>query len=180
MKRRLPIVLAALAGIGAIALAGVVLAGDSSPDPPADTRAGGAAAGRLAPRLAGVDPVSGEPVSLARFRRKPVVVHVWASWCAACAKEADALRRFALAHEEAGVLGIDTQDTEEDAEAFYRRFAWTHPSIFDPDGKLAARLDVQGLPTTLFLTRERQVVARIVGPADFAELERGLARAKAQ
>ncbi len=40
---------------------------------------------------------------------------------------------------------------------------WRHPSIADPGGRIAAQLQLQTLPTTLFLDRQHRVVARING-----------------
>lgn len=129
-------------------------------------------------RLAGTDPVSGGRVSLAAFAGKPVVLNMWASWCTGCAAEAAALASFERGHPGAQVIGIDIQDTRTGARSFYRRFGWRHPSIFDPDGAIAARLGLQGLPTTLFLDARHRIVARIVGEATLAQLDAGLHRAE--
>ncbi len=133
--------------------------------------------GRAAPQLEGRDPVTGERVDLAEFAGSPVVVNVWASWCPGCHEEAADLRRFAEAHPDVVVLGIDIQDTEAGARGFYERWEWQHPSIFDPSGALAAKLRLQGLPTTYFLDAEHRMVAQIVGETDFDGFVAGLERA---
>jgi thiol-disulfide isomerase/thioredoxin len=133
---------------------------------------------RPAPDLRGVDPITGKDVSLADFRGKPVVVNVWASWCPGCNEEAADLRRFAAAHPEAVVLGIDFQDTQAGAKDFYRRWGWTHASIWDVSGTLTAALGLQGLPTTYFLTADHKIAAQVVGASDFAGFEQGLEAAK--
>lgn len=144
---------------------------------------GGAGSGEArpqAPDLSGVDPVTGEQVSLSAFAGKPIVVNIWASWCPGCNDEAADLRQFAETHPEAIVLGIDLQDTAENARAFYERWDWTHPSIDDPDGKLAAKLGLVGMPTTVFLDADHRIAGRIVGTTDLAGFERGLRRALAE
>lgn len=175
-----------LAGAGAAALgavvAGVLVARDGGSAAPVAAGvqvAGGrgeleAKPGRPAPVLSGTSPITGERVSLSDFRGKPVVINVWASWCAPCAAEAPDIKRFVAAHPEAVMLGIDFQDSGGGARGFYREFSWTHPSISDPSGKLAAKLGVAGLPTTIFLDAQHREVARILGETDFAALERGL------
>jgi cytochrome c biogenesis protein CcmG/thiol:disulfide interchange protein DsbE len=105
------------------------------------------------------------------------VVNIWASWCPGCNDEAADLRAFAAAHTEAQLLGVDTQDTKDSARAFYRRWRWAHPSVFDPHGELAAKLGLQGLPTTIFLDRRHRIVARVVGATDRAGFEAGLRKA---
>lgn len=128
-------------------------------------------------QLEGTSPITGEPVDIAAFTGKPVVINIWASWCTGCAAEARALARFARAHPEAQVLGIDTQDNSGDAKAFYREFGWKHPSVADPDGGTAARFGLQGLPTTIFLDKQHRLVTEIIGETNLEGFERGLREA---
>jgi len=127
--------------------------------------------------ISGTDPITGDTVDLDDYRGKPVVINVWASWCPGCNEEAVDLRRFAEMHPEAQLIGIDTEDSAGDARAFYARWGWTHPSVFDPNGAIAADLGLRGLPSTFFLDRQHRVAARIVGATDLAGFENGLAQA---
>jgi thiol-disulfide isomerase/thioredoxin len=163
----------ALVVLLAVVVAGIVVARDTGGAPAVATGTGPVI------RLAGPDPVTGARVDLARFAGKPVVLNVWASWCAGCNEEAADLARLAREHPEAQVVGLDIDDTREGARAFYRRWGWRHPSIFDPNGKLAAKLALQGLPSTYVLDAEHRVVSRIVGATDLAGFEEALERATA-
>ncbi len=125
-------------------------------------------------QLSGTSPITGQRVSLAAYAGKPVVLNLWASWCTGCRAEARDLATFARAHPEAKVIGLDTQDNDNDARTFYREFGWTHPSIRDPSGALAARLGLQGLPTTIFLDRQHRIVTRIIGASNAAGFAQGL------
>jgi thiol-disulfide isomerase/thioredoxin len=127
--------------------------------------------------LAGIDPVTGRSVDLASYRGTPLVLNVWGSWCPGCNAEATDLARFARSHPNVQVIGIDTQDTTGAAKSFYRKWGWRHPSIADPKGELAARLGVQGYPTTFFLNARHQVVTQIIGATSLAGFEQGLAAA---
>lgn len=178
-RRRLLLALVALVvGAGGIVLGGLVLA-DGDEAEPAAPESETVRVDPPAPPLAGTDPITGATVSLARVKKKPVVIHVWASWCSACASEAPVLRRFVEQHRRRViVLGLDLEDTPQAAKAFYARYGWTHRVISDPDGRQAARLGVEDLPTTIFLDRQHLMVARIEGPATLSELEDGLAGAQ--
>jgi thiol-disulfide isomerase/thioredoxin len=149
-----------------------VLATRGTDEPRAVAGAGGSRV-----ELAGTDPVTGRRVDLADFAGKPVLVNVWASWCPGCNDEAADLAAFARAHSEVQVLGVDVQDARSDARAFYRRWGWRHPSISDPQGVLASRLGLQGLPSTFVLDEDHRVAARIVGASDRAGFEDALRRA---
>ncbi|MGH2920831.1 MAG: TlpA family protein disulfide reductase, partial [Gaiellaceae bacterium] len=170
-RRRLAAGAAGLIVGGIVLAAGVLAARDTGGAPAVATGDG--------PRveLAGTDPITGARVDLAQFAGKPVVINVWASWCPGCNEEATDLAEFARAHPEAQVVGLDTRDTLDGARAFYRRWGWRHPSIFDPSGKLAARLALQGLPSTFVLDTEHRVVSRIVGATDRAGFEEALRQA---
>lgn len=168
--RRLALAAAALAVAGAL-VAGVVIARDGH----GTAVAGGT--GEPAPELSGTDPVTGKPVALSDFAGKPVVVNVWASWCPPCAAEAPDLKQFAERHPEVQLIGVDILDTSGGARAFYERFGWTHPSIADPDGELAAALGLPGQPNTYFLNERHEIVERIVGASDLEGFEAALERA---
>jgi cytochrome c biogenesis protein CcmG/thiol:disulfide interchange protein DsbE len=168
--------LAAIAvGVAAVVIIGAVLARDTGPAPPTSSR------GASEPlTVSGQDIVTGRQVSLAAFDGKPVVLTIWASWCPGCNAEAPTLARFAKAHPEAGFFGVDFQDTKGDARSFYRRYGWGFPSVFDPDGRIADGLGLQGTPTTIFLDAEHREIARIVGETDEAGLTDGLEQATAR
>jgi thiol-disulfide isomerase/thioredoxin len=124
--------------------------------------------------FAGSDPITGKRVSLDDYAGKPVVINVWGSWCPGCRDEARDLATFVRRHPEAQTIGIDLQDSSAGARAFYREYGWHHPSISDPNGELAARLGLQGTPSTFFLDRRHHIVARVVGATNLAGFERGL------
>jgi thiol-disulfide isomerase/thioredoxin len=179
VRRRRGIVLtivAALLGVGAVLVGAVVLANGASGEP-AGARGDPPEVGAPAPRLAGTNPVTGDPVSLTDYKGSVVVINVWASWCDECAKEADELRRFANRHPKVPVLGLDIDDTPADAKAYYERWRLDHPSILDPEGAQAARLGVSDLPETIVLSPDHLIVTRIAGPVEFHELEEAVAEA---
>ncbi len=150
----------------------IALRGDGAP-------AVAATAATPAPPVAGVDPVTGKNVSLADYAGKPVVINVWASWCPPCHEEAPDLARFARAHPEVQLLGIDILDTKEGARDFYREFDLPYPSVFDPKAEIALSFGLQGQPITYFLNERHEVVGRIIGGSDLAGFESALSSALA-
>jgi thiol-disulfide isomerase/thioredoxin len=161
-------VVAGLAGLVVFLGAGILVARGNGSAQPIVERGGDTIS------FSGTDPVTGKQVSLDSFAGKPVVVNVWGSWCPGCNVEASDLRRFASAHPEVQVVGVDLQDSEDAAKAFYRRWRWAHPSVFDPNGKISFSLGLQGTPSTFFLDRQHRIVTRIVGATDRAGFEQGL------
>src|SRR5262245_1625658 len=68
--------------------------------------------GRPAPDAEFKDPDGGD-ISLADFKGTPVLVNLWATWCAPCVKELPTLDKLAQAHDVDGELGVIavSQDT---------------------------------------------------------------------
>lgn len=124
--------------------------------------------------LSGASPIDEKQVSLADFAGKPIVLNAWGSWCTGCRAEARDLEAFVAAHPEVQVVGLDSTDTSGGARAFYREFGWHHPSIEDPTGALAAKLGVQGFPTTFFLNRNHRIVTQVLGATNLAGFDSGL------
>jgi thiol-disulfide isomerase/thioredoxin len=128
------------------------------------------------PALSGTDPVTGQTVSVADFAGRPLVINMWASWCPGCIVEAPDIKRFTQDHPEVGFLGLDVTDSAGGAREFVERYAWSHPSIFDPRGELAARLNLRGLPTTVFVRADGTIAGQALGEVTYQQLVDAVAR----
>src|SRR4051794_33096492 len=60
--------------------------------------------GTPAPDVTFNDP-DGDEISLSDFRGVPVLINLWASWCAPCVKELPTLDKLARLHRDDGQLG---------------------------------------------------------------------------
>ena len=164
--------------LGAVALLGAVVGGIVLATRGDATVATAAPPASPAPPVAGIDPVTGKHVSLADYAGKPVVINVWASWCPPCHEEAPDLARFARAHPEVQLLGIDILDTKEGAREFYAEYDLPYPSVFDPTAEIALSFGLQGQPITYFLNERHEIVGRIIGGSDLAGFESALSAAR--
>jgi cytochrome c biogenesis protein CcmG/thiol:disulfide interchange protein DsbE len=114
--------------------------------------------------------------SLADHRGKVVVLNVWASWCPPCVSEMPLLQRT---HEKIAprgglVLGIDTQDAQEDALKFLREKEIEFTSLRDRDREYGRDLGVSGYPETFLIDREGRIAALRRGPVTQAWLDEHL------
>jgi cytochrome c biogenesis protein CcmG/thiol:disulfide interchange protein DsbE len=118
---------------------------------------------------AGALPVTGseEFQQLLADSESPMVVNLWASWCIPCRSEAPLL---AEAHGQLGdevrFIGVATEDTQVDAEAFVTEFAMTFENYFDRTGEVKAWVGSLGLPTTFFVAPGGEIVSTVFGVID--------------
>lgn len=112
----------------------------------------------------------GKTVTLADFRGKPLLLNLWATWCAPCVREMPTLD--ALAVREAGKLQVLTisQDLEGAAKVrpFFERakFKALQPYL-DTDVAFSTGYGVN-LPTTILYDSQGKEVWRVSGDMDWA------------
>jgi thiol-disulfide isomerase/thioredoxin len=126
-------------------------------------------AGEAAPAMAFEDP-DGAPATLADFRGKPVLLNLWATWCAPCVAEMPTLDR--LAAREADRLHVLTVsqdlDGREKVEAFFAKQGYRHLETWlDPQMALMIELKANILPTTIFYDSKGREQWRVVGMEDW-------------
>ena len=134
-----------------------------------DVRAPGARG--AVPALAAVT-LDGDSVALADLRGHPVLLNVWATWCAPCRREIPELQAL---HEEYAPEGlrvvgvtVDARGAGEDVRRFIDAFGMTYAVWWDPDQRIVAELGAPGVPVTVLLDRQGRVAWSHLGA-----LERG-------
>lgn len=165
LRRRallLVVVLAAVLGIAALLATGL------GRDP---TATASPLVGRTAPdfRLAGLQ---GPPVRLSALRGQIVVVNFWASWCAECRTEQQALDQTWERFRDSGVvvLGVNFQDNATDAGNYLAGAGLTYPNVQDTDSRTALAYGLRGVPETFVVNRSGRIVDRVIGPVDAGRL----------
>ena len=122
--------------------------------------------------------LSGEGrVSLQAMRGRPVVINLFASWCAPCRKE---LPAFAQVSAELGdkiaFLGINHQDNREAGQDMLAEFGIRYPAGYDPDGKVAIDYSLLGMPSTLFIDADGRLLDTHTGELTRQQLEDTISR----
>ena len=131
--------------------------------------------GKPVPDVAFKDPDGGE-ISLANFRGAPVLLNLWASWCAPCVKELPTLDRLAKAHRDDGALGVIavSQDNGPHAsvQAFLDKLKVEDLGAYqDSSMALSGAFDAQVLPTSILIDADGKEVWRYVGDLDWTSPE---------
>ena len=131
--------------------------------------------GEAAPTVMFKNPDGGD-FSLAKSKGVPVLVNLWASWCAPCIKELPTLQKLEESHAIDGQLGVIavSQDMAPKAsvDAFLKSKAISRFAAFhDPDMALSSALKVQIMPTTVLYDRAGKEVWRYTGDLDWTGAE---------
>jgi thiol-disulfide isomerase/thioredoxin len=119
---------------------------------------------------------TGASHALADYRGKVVLLNLWATWCAPCRKEMpdiDALQAE-WGGEDFTVLTVasSNRDTTAKVASFFERQGITHlPRFVDATERLPRALGLPGLPASILIDRKGQIVAQLLGPADWTSPE---------
>lgn len=128
--------------------------------------------GKPAPDVTFNDPDGGE-ISLADFRGTPVLVNLWASWCAPCVKELPTLDKLAAAHRVDGQLGVvainEDSGPRTSVEAFLDKLKIQDLGAYqDSQMALSGSLGPETvLPTSILFDAQGREVWRYVGDLDW-------------
>lgn len=127
--------------------------------------------GQAAPNAVFKDP-DGEAVDFKEFRGRPLLVNLWASWCAPCVKELPTLDALARAHSADGSLGVIAVSQDSAPQASVAAFLGTHHigtlgAYHDPDMKLSSAYDAQILPMSVYYDKYGRERWRFVGDLDW-------------
>ena len=112
-------------------------------------------------------------ISLNDFKGKLVVINFWATWCAPCREEMPSLdilqsnKNF----QDLIILPINVgKENKNKAKKFFNDLQIKNLKLYYDDSvKLANTFSLIGLPTTIFINKEGDEFARIIGSIDFGD-----------
>jgi thiol-disulfide isomerase/thioredoxin len=126
-------------------------------------------AGEAAPATEFQDP-DGAAASLADFRGRPVLLNLWATWCAPCVAEMPTLDTLAARESDRVQVLTVSQDLDgrEKVEAFFAKQGYRNLETWlDPQMALMTELKADTLPTTILYDSRGREVWRVVGMEDW-------------
>jgi thiol-disulfide isomerase/thioredoxin len=113
----------------------------------------------------------GKTVTLADFKGRPILLNIWAKWCAPCLAEMPKLNTL-QAETAPGTLAVVTVAVDEPDPAKVRNFLanrrWDALKPYlDPKNAFAEALDIKSIPVSLLIDRNGFALVRVDAPVDW-------------
>lgn len=117
---------------------------------------------------------AGKQLTFADYRGKGLVVNFWATWCGPCKKEMPTLAALNKILTPDGILVLPISVDAAGAKAVKPYFAAHHieglPVLLDPSSSALAAFHSDGIPLTVIIDRQGQMVAKTLGGANWETL----------
>jgi thiol-disulfide isomerase/thioredoxin len=125
-----------------------------------------------------VQTFDGKTFKLADYRDKWVVVNFWATWCAPCLKEIPDFNAFAKSRSDVQFIGLAYEEiSQADMQAFLQKHPIDYPfAILDVYNPPADFETPRGLPMTVLIAPDGEVVKTFLGPVTSADLAAEMAK----
>lgn len=130
--------------------------------------------GKPIPDFTVTDAKDGATVSLPSLAGKPLLVNLWATWCAPCIAELPTLDKIASAESarlQVITVAEDNAPPEKIVQFLADRGVSALPALIDPESDLSFHYATGTLPTTVLYDAQGKEVWRYVGGRDWADGE---------
>lgn len=154
-----------------VTFVGGILSGRLGNRSSSDAAASAQAATTLAPPM--MLPIAGETGSLRldSLKGKPVYLNFFASWCPPCNMEAPELAQLNRTYAPHGLvmLGVDEEESANQALGFRNRYSLGYRILLDRDGSAGSPYGANALPVQALIDRQGRIAWIHVGMVDIAE-----------
>lgn len=116
--------------------------------------------------------LDGQPINLAAYKGRPVVLNLWASWCPPCRREMPVFEQAQKTFPDMAFVMVNQGETAQQAGNFLRRQGLALTDVLlDSSSQAMKAMGSRGLPTTLFFDAQGRLVDSHVGELTMAGLK---------
>ena len=113
-----------------------------------------------------VSVASAAGLDLSKYKGKQAVyIDFWASWCVPCRESFPWLNKMNSQYGDKGlkVIGVNLDAELEEASAFLKLYPAEFDVVYDPDGDIATKFDLQGMSTAVLIGRDGKISSQHIG-----------------
>lgn len=115
--------------------------------------------------------VDEHPVALDSYKGKVILLNFWATWCPPCIKEMPSMQRLRDQMEDQPfeIVAINVGETATTVSSFMLELdtELTFPILLDQEAKSFGQLGLRGLPMSLILDQQGNVIEKVLGGRDW-------------
>ena len=114
-----------------------------------------------------------QPVNLAEYKGKVVIVNFWATWCGPCKVEIPDFVKLYAQYKDKGlvIVGISIDDSPEQLQSFMREYKMNYPVVQMRSEVEDAWGPFYGYPTSFIVARDGSICTKHIGPATKEQFE---------
>ncbi|HMQ68315.1 MAG TPA: TlpA disulfide reductase family protein [Ignavibacteria bacterium] len=114
------------------------------------------------------DDLNGNEIVLSKLLEKgPVMISFWATWCSPCKEEMKKMQPIYEKYKDQGftylAISQDNQKSVSKVKSFINANKYTFPVIFDLDKKIFENYSGVGIPYSLIIDKNKNIVAKHLG-----------------
>jgi len=107
-----------------------------------------------------------------QYQGKPTVINLWATWCPPCRREMPVLQQAQEKYKDVNFVFINQGERPEQIQEFLQEQDLKLQNLWlDEHGLSGQAIDSKGLPSTLFLDAQGQIVSARLGELSAASLK---------
>ena len=117
--------------------------------------------------------VNNKDINIENYKNKLLILNFWATWCLPCREEMPSLDLLKLDKRLNNLkifpINIGRENITK-SKIFFKNLKIKNLEIyFDPSINLVKKFSLRGVPTTVFINKEGEEFARILGSIDFQD-----------
>jgi len=134
--------------------------------------------GTPAPEFTASD-MQGNPVTLAAYKGKIILMDFWATWCPPCRSDSPALEKLYRKYSDRDlmIVGISMSEDRIEVERFLKSHPHTFPTVLSSENSMPAAYHVSAIPTYVVVDRDGTVISAVEGDKGFSDLKSLLKKA---
>ena len=102
---------------------------------------------------------------LQKYENQVVVLDFWASWCVPCRRSFPWLNAMHAKYSSEGlvIIGVNVDNDPAAAAAFLKEYPADFQIHYDPEAVLARQYDIQGMPSSVVIGKDGEIVETHIG-----------------